>query len=96
MATVAVDTANSVASMVLWGGVLTMALLSQTFFDDLTIPGTFYMFFALNLIGGIFVLFLMKETKGLTREQQAALYESIEMKNYSAIKKEEKLLETNY
>jgi len=46
-----------------------MALFSQTFFDDLSIVGTFYMFFAINLVGGIFVTFCMKETTGLTREQ---------------------------
>ena len=51
-----------------------MALLSQTFFDKLTIPGTFYFFFGINLLGGIFVTIFMKETKGLTKEQQISLY----------------------
>ena len=32
------------------------------------------MFFAINLLGGIFVTFCMKETTGLTREQQKGLY----------------------
>ena len=69
VAQVAVDTANSIASMVLWSGVLTMALFSQYLFDELTILGTFYMFFGINSIGGIFVLLFMKETRGLSREQ---------------------------
>jgi len=55
--------------MVLWSGVLVMALFSNAFFDDLTIVGTFYMFFAINLVGGIFVTICMKETTGLTREK---------------------------
>ena len=74
IAQVSSDTSNSVASMVLWSGVLVMAIFSQTFFDDLTIVGTFYMFFAFNLVGGIFVTICMKETTGLTREQKMALY----------------------
>ena len=74
IAQVSVDTANSLASMVLWLCVLIMALFSQTFFTDLTIPGTFYMFFGINLAGGIFLTFCMKETKGLTREKQITLY----------------------
>ena len=55
--------------MVLWSGVLAMALFSQAFFDGLTIVGTFYMFFTFNLVGTILVIFCMKETTGLTREQ---------------------------
>ena len=74
IAQVSVDTANSLASMVLWLCVLIMALFSQTFFTDLTIPGTFYMFFGINLAGGIFLTFCMKETKGLSREKQITLY----------------------
>ena len=69
VAQIAVDTANSVASMVLWSGILVMAAFSNTFFDVLGYPGTFYMFFAINLLGMFYALFCMKETKGLTREQ---------------------------
>ena len=74
VAQIAVDTANSVASMVLWTGILVMAAFSNTFFDKLGNAGTFYMFFGINIVGTIYVALLMKETKGKTREEQIGLY----------------------
>ena len=68
VAQIAVDTANSVASMVLWSGILVMAAFSNTFFTKLGNAGTFYMFFGFNLVGAIYVFICMKETKGKTRE----------------------------
>lgn len=62
IAQISSETANSIASAVLWSGVLAMALLSQLFFEKLTVAGTFYMFFAINLAAGIFIVLCMKET----------------------------------
>jgi len=50
------------------------------------------MFFAINLVGGIFVTFCMKETTGLTREQKMALYsrdENEAQPRYSSLNKQE-------
>lgn len=74
VAQIAVDTANSVASMVLWSGILVMAAFSNTFFDKLGNAGTFFMFFGINVVGTLYVALFMKETKGKTREEQIRLY----------------------
>ena len=68
-AAVGSDTANSIASIVLWGVVLLMSTCTNAFFSALTIQGTFYMFGGFCSLGALIFLFCMKEIKGLSKEE---------------------------
>ena len=69
-AVVATDTANSVASIVLWACVLIMSTCSNLFLNGLGQQATFYIFSGFCFAGGILFIFAMKETKGLSKEPQ--------------------------
>ena len=69
-AAVATDTANSVASIVLWACVLLMSTSSQSVLDGLGKEATFFLFAGFCGVGGILFLFVMKEINGLSKEQQ--------------------------
>lgn len=69
-AVVATDTANSVASIVLWTCVLIMSTCSNLFLEGLGQQATFYIFSGFCFAGGMLFLFVMKEITGLTKEEQ--------------------------
>jgi hypothetical protein len=60
--------------MVIWIGVLAMATTTNFLFDALTIPGTFYFFSGLSLIGGVFYLIFMKELRGVDKAKVPLIY----------------------
>ena len=66
MAVVASDTANSVASIVLWACVLIMSTCSNLFLNGLGQEATFYIFSGFCIAGGLLFIFFMKEITGLT------------------------------
>ena len=68
------DTANSVASIVLWGCVLLMSTCSNAFLNGMGQEATFFLFAGFCFVGGILFIFFMKENKGLTKEEQQRLY----------------------
>ena len=70
----ATDTANSVASIVLWACVLIMSTCSNLFLNGLGQEATFYIFSGFCFAGGFLFIFYMKEVKGLSKEEQQNLY----------------------
>ena len=65
----ATDTANSIASIVLWGVVLFFSVGASLFIDGLGNEATFYIFATICFIGAFTFCFAMKEIKGMTKEQ---------------------------
>ena len=74
VAAVACETANSIASMVLWGVVLMFAITSQSIIDGLGSEITFYIFSGTCIVGSLAFCVVMKEIKGMTKEQQQTIY----------------------
>ena len=70
----ATDTANSVASIVLWACVLIMSTCSNLFLNGLGQEATFYIFSGFCFAGGFLFIFYMKEVTGLSKEEQQSLY----------------------
>lgn len=77
VAAVCVETANSIATMVLWGIVLMFATCSTLFLDGLGNEGTFYLFAGLCFLGSLTFCIVMQEIKGMTKEQQQTLYSEV-------------------
>ena len=64
-ASVATETANSLASIVLWASVLFMATCAHLIFDFLGTSNTFFLFAFLCCLGAVIFYFILKEIKGL-------------------------------
>lgn len=62
----ATETQNSVAVFVLWGMVLIFSLVTGYLIDGIGIVGTFTLFATVTIIGGIYFIFAMETTEGLT------------------------------
>ena len=77
VAAVACDTANSIASMVLWGVVLIFATCGSLIINGLGTETTFYIFAGFCIVGALTFIFVMYEIKGLTKEEQQCLYSDV-------------------
>ena len=66
------DKNQALGSLVLWGVV--QSLVINYMFDSMGDSGTFWFFGGCSIIAGVIMLFVMKETKGLTQEQAKVLY----------------------
>ena len=62
------------ATFVLWGAVFVLSIVTNTMFDKLKSYGTFAFFAACTFLSLIFFYFLMRETKGLSRDETQVLY----------------------
>lgn len=68
------ETGLSLASMAIWGCVLLMSICTQMMFDGLGVSGTFFFFTGCTFLGLFVFLFLMKETKGVDKDELPLLY----------------------
>lgn len=68
-ASVANETANSLASIVLWASVLFMATFAHLIFNTLGTSNTFFLFAFLCCLGAVIFFFILKEIKGLLKEE---------------------------
>jgi hypothetical protein len=68
------ETGLSLASMVIWGCVLLMSICTQMMFNSFGVAGTFYFFSAFTFVGFFVLFFLMKETKGVPKDELPLLY----------------------
>ena len=64
-ASVANETANSLASIVLWASVLLMATCAHYILNLLGTSNTFFLFAFLCCLGAVIFFFILKEIKGL-------------------------------
>ena len=75
----ATDTANSVASIVLWACVLIMSTCSNLFLNGLGQEATFYIFSGFCFAGGFLFIFYMKEVTACRRRSNRACTEEMEL-----------------
>jgi len=71
---VATETQNSVAVFVLWGMVLIFSLTTGYLISGIGIVGTFSLFATVTILGGIYFIFKMENTEGLTSSQCKQAY----------------------
>ena len=71
---VACDEGLSLATMVLWLGVVILSIYTNKMFTALDSWGTFTFFAACCFLSFIFFFIFLKETKGLTRDECQVLY----------------------
>lgn len=70
------DKALGIASLSQWIGVILISLSTPTMLNSPLQPeGTFWLFSSLCFLGFLFCLCFVKETKGLSDDQQKTLYE---------------------
>ena len=53
----------------IWGGVVVISLITPTLMDKLETYGTFFLFAGGSLLSFVFFFFMLRETKGLTRDE---------------------------
>lgn len=68
------DKGLSIGAAMNWTFVLLISLFTPTFMNSMGSWGTFLMFGCFNVVGTIFIVIFMKETKGLSDEQVKNLY----------------------
>lgn len=83
------EKAMSVAMFMNWALVICITFLTPILMEW-SAEGTFAIFAGCCLVGGVFVMFFMKETKGKTKEEVARLYSGVNSK-YDQLEKEELL-----
>lgn len=64
----------SIATVVVWTLSILVGLFTPKMFDLLTPQGMYFLFAGFNITGLIFIVFLIKETKGKTKAQLSNLY----------------------
>ena len=62
------------ASFITWAITIIFGLFTQALFDALTPEGMYFLFTGIDVVGFFFILFLVKETYGLSREELKTLY----------------------
>jgi hypothetical protein len=71
---IACETQNSVVLTTLWTWVLVLSLSTSYIISGFGVAGTFGAFSVTTLLGGVYLLFRMKETDGLTTNAQKQLF----------------------
>ena len=66
---VACEEGLSIGTGCIWGGVVLISLITPTMMDKLETSGTFFFFAGSSLASCIFFFFMLREIKGLTREE---------------------------
>ncbi|CAI2367541.1 unnamed protein product [Moneuplotes crassus] len=64
----------SVAMTIIWALTVVISLITQTMIKSITRPGTYFLFFGINTLFLLFITFLVKETKGLSKSELKYLY----------------------
>lgn len=85
MAEIMTDKALSVGVLINWGSTIILGLATPFLLKGIS-GGLFMMFGACCIVAGIFFIFLMKETKGLSLAEVAKLY-SREVNTYNKLAK---------
>ena len=75
------ETQNSVTVFALWFCVLIISLTTSLMIEKLHIVGTFSLFGASTVFGGLYFVYAMKSTQGLSSEQCKQLYYPDDLKN---------------
>ena len=68
------EEALSLGTGCIWGGVVIISLVTPTLMDKLQTSGTFFLFAGGSLLSCIFFYFMLRETKGLTRDEAQVVY----------------------
>lgn len=68
------DKATSVGTVVNWLWTLVMAIFTSFFLNDWFHETTWLIFFGFSVLGLLFILFFMKETRGLSEDEVKRLY----------------------
>ena len=68
------DEGLSIGTLVLWTGALILTLYTNKMFDEIGKTGTFCIFGAISLVSFVFFFFMLRETKGLSRDEAQRLY----------------------
>ena len=71
---VACEEGLSIGTGCIWGGVVLISLITPTLMDDLQTYGTFFLFAGGSLLSCVFFFFMLRETKGLTRDEAQLVY----------------------
>jgi sugar porter (SP) family MFS transporter len=68
------ETGMSAASLITWIVTIIFGLFTGKLFDLLTPEGMYFTFAGIDIVGLVFILFVIKETKGLSKDRIQTLY----------------------
>lgn len=68
------ETGMAAASLITWIVTIIFGLFTNTLFDGITAEGVYFTFTGIALLGLLFIVFFVKETRGLSKDKIQSLY----------------------